>query len=353
VKLSLILIGEIFTEIISYTKLHDWIDFLIPIIIKKNVLDKNFIQEEAKNVLNNFSKNIHCTEGLLIFLKIIQDRNLKYSSKAYEFFLDLTEEISADKLKNKNNKTGIKWEFIFRELIEIAKIKKDPYPKRSKNIFSIFLKKLGIEFMEKLINDMLNLEDYLHFSKTDMISFSEISRKIIQNEKGNQNQNGTGNFESKSKEIITLKDHIKSLKNSEKIDKEEIEANNTNIYNEVEIMIFEPKNFKENTEKYYSSTKAKIPELVLTSSKKSEEFIKEIEQNEIKSNKKEIILEENPLKNDSIIFVKSANKAKTVTKINEKENDKNINEERPKNSIEVDLIKSSNIKNKDQENIIN
>ena len=67
VKISLILLSEIFSEVISHSKFSDWIEFLIPVVIKKNVLEKNYIHEEAKNVLNTFTKNIHCTECLTIF----------------------------------------------------------------------------------------------------------------------------------------------------------------------------------------------------------------------------------------------------------------------------------------------
>ena len=173
VKISLMLLSEIFTEVISHSKFPDWIEFLIPVVIKKNVLDRNFIHEEAQNVLNVFTKNIHSTEGLTIFLKIIQDKNLKYSFRSYELFLDMIEQIDTEKLK-----TGIKFESILKEIIEISKIKKNPYPNRFKSVMLILLKKLGEDFMEKMLNDMLNLEDYLYFSKTDIINFNEVSNEI-------------------------------------------------------------------------------------------------------------------------------------------------------------------------------
>lgn len=325
VKITLMLIAEIFTEIIPHAKFPEWIEALIPVVIKKSVLDKNFIQEEAKNVLKNFTKKIHNTEGLLILLKTIQDKNFKYSSKAYEMFLDIIEEFDIEKLK------GIKWENIFKELIEISKLKKDPYPKRFKNLFLILLKKLGMETIEKMQNEMLNLEDYLLFSKINFIAFNEICKKFIDEENGKS---------KKTKEKITLQDHILSLKNSEKFEKEKFEGSN-----EINaILVLQPNEYLEIKE----NENLKFPSLVLTSSQKSEGLKdKKNGENEIESVKKEIIIEENPLKNPLLIG-KNSSRSESKKKICEE----NINEERPKGSIEIELIKSSK-KNKDQENIVN
>ena len=192
VKISLILLGEIFSEVISHAKFADWIEFLIPVVIKKNVLDKNFIHEEAQKVLNIFTKNIHCTEGLTIFLKMIQDKNLKYSLRSYELFLDIIEEIDTEKLK-----TGIKLEPVLKEIIKISENKMNPYPNRCKNVITILLKKLGNDFMEKMLTEMLNLEDFLYFSKTEIIIFNDYVMDLIKTSEGLSK--------------VTLKEHIKSM----------------------------------------------------------------------------------------------------------------------------------------------
>jgi hypothetical protein len=395
VKLSLILISEIFSnnKIITHLKFPDWVDTLIPVVVKKNVLDKNFIQEEAKNSLIKFTKNIHTSEGLLIFLKIIQDKNLKYSSKAYELFLDITQEICEEKLKNSK---GIKWECIFKELIEISKIKKDPYPKRFKNLLLVLYKKLGVDTIEKLLNDMLNLVDYFYFTKTDMISLSEFFHKIIQEEIKNETS-------KKTKELISLQEHVKSLKNSEKNDKEKLETivndnNKCNILDE--ILILEAKRIslkEENDKEILNFSKVEIPQLILTSAKKSIDNLEE-EKNEKENDKKntniyndndnipieivlkreftkidnknedenetipqklEINIKENPLKNkvleklENIIGTSNSKiYQKSIKKNNSYEN-KNENEERPKDSIEVEPLSSLIKKSKNQENIIN
>jgi len=357
VKISLMLLSEIFSEVISHSKFPDWIEFLIPVVIKKNVLDRNFIGEEARNVLNTFTKNIHCTEGLTIFLKLIQDKNLKYSLRSYELFLDIIEEIDTEKLK-----TGIKWESILKEIIEISKIKKNPFPNRFKSLFSILLKKLGGDFMEKMLNDMLELEDYLYFSKKEMINFNETSIKLIQEEKG---------ISTKSKIKITLKEHIKSMKHSEKIENDLVLAQEEKEQEkEVEVKLATAsKNAKENLIMEKSSKK--MPELVLKSSvktvendvEKSASGSKVIEnengnvdastpvvKNE-NSAKKEIVIAENPLRNFSSVKKNENNNSPAMTGSKNLENINN--EERTKGNIEVDPLRSSVAKLKDQENIIN
>lgn len=351
VKITLMLISEIFSESNSHIKFPDWIENLIPIVIKKNVLDKNFIQEEAKICLGNFTRNIHSTEALLIFLKILQDKNLKYSTKAYELFIELVQNFDNEKI---GNLQLIKFEAIFKELIEISKIKKDPIAKRLKIIFIALLRKIGIEKMEKMLNDMLNLEDYLYFTKTDMICFNDICNKIILEEKGILKDN-------KNKNKISLQEHIKSLKNSESLNKEnysekEKASNTDNI--EVKITLGDPKDLKD----------SKIPILVLKSSKKvkiDEETLNRYSEQKIKEVKKEFkemnIIEENPLKNYKILSKTKSNGKKSNTASKKILENFNENEEREKGSIDIEMIKKSVKKsskkslmeNDDKENIVN
>lgn len=350
VKISLMLLTEIFSDLnsnLNHSKFSDWIEFLMPVVIRKNVLDRNYIQEEAKNVLNAFAQNIHCTEGLSIFLKIVQDKNLKYSLKAYESFLDIIEEIDTEKLK-----TGIKWEQILKEIIEISKMKKNPYPNRFKSLFSILLKKLGNEFMEKMLSEMLELGDYLYFSKTDMIQFNETAMKLIQEENIKA---------SKSKNKITLQEHIKSIKYSEKVENDLILAQEEQ---ESEAIQENPSQSKKQFEAI-SSSKASVrnpvmPELVCVSAKKEENIEKSAsgsknimsakkEENKTASGnpsaQKERVIDENPLKNYS---VKKENNSPAMS--SKKEN----NEERLKEALDVDPLRSSQkSSNKNQENIVN
>ena len=339
VKISLMLLGEIFSEVISHAKFADWIEFLVPVILKKNVLGKNMIDEEAKNVLTIFCKNIHCTEGLTIFLKYIQDKNLRYSSKSYELFLDIIEEIDTEKLQ-----TDIKWEPVLKEIIKISENR----PDKCEGVFTILLKKLGNDFMEKMLNDMLNLEDYLYFSKTEMTVFNNHALSLIQAEK--------------EPSTITLKEHIKSMKHSEKLEYDLIPAQEED----------EAKDSKE----VITSSK-KMPELVIYSAKKTEEKEKSVVNSKAKSeivddiveksasgsktiengcssdvvnesSKRSIVIAENPLKNCS-----SKKNEENNSPAMSKKMDVIDNEERPKGSVEVDPLRSSVAKLKDQENAIN
>jgi len=301
-------------------------------------------------VLNIFTKNIHCTEGLTIFLKMIQDKNLKYSLRSYELFLDIIEEIDTEKLKE-----GIKWEPVLKELMEISKMEKNPYPKRFKSIFTILQKKLGTEFFEIMLNDMLDLEDYLYFSKTEMINFNELSIKLIREEQ---------EINENSKQKKTIQEHIKD----EKLENDLLLAQEEEK---------EAKTLKENLEskeKTEVKSSKKIPELVLTSAvktiekqnsvlnSKAKSEIIEVEKSasgskviengsilviKLESAKKEIVIEENPLRNCSSI------KKNSPAMTGSKNMDKIENEERAKGTVEVDLLKSSAAKLKDQENIIN
>ena len=212
--------------------------------------------------------------------------------------------------------------------------------------------------------------------------------KLIYEEKG---------VNSKLKVKITLEEHIKSIKHSEKIENDLVLAQEENAKNanedgnekneEQEVTLVE----KEIQEVELPLSSKKIPELILKSSVKSNaksavkftDMEKEISpiKNEVqksasgskvienvfenrneytpvlrnekdKSSKKENVNEENPLKCSTIKKIEN-NNSPAMTGSKYKDNDLN-NEERTKENIEVDPLRLSSVKKlKEQENIIN
>ena len=200
VKLTLILLKEIFLDFSFNLKITEWIDFLIPQIIKKNILDKNFIQEEACKVIENFCKNIHYSQSLVCLLKLIKDKNVKYSNRSYELLNDIIKEYDQVNLIY-----STEWDFIFYEIVEISKIKRDPYNKRPFAILNLFQHKLGNDKFNGILEDFTRNPELNVYTKLEKENIIENIKKIIV--EGINSVNNSNKSKPKS-----LKEHLASIK---------------------------------------------------------------------------------------------------------------------------------------------
>jgi len=145
-KISLILLYELFSSV-NYDIHNEWIEAILPTVLAKTTFIQKFIKEEAFNVLNNCSKNIFYYSVLDILVQNIGNKNIHISDVAFEHYNQLIQNWNYTSLLKLNDLYKI-----FPKIIEIYKIKKDPYSKRAIKIIGILYEKIGKQNFGDLLN---------------------------------------------------------------------------------------------------------------------------------------------------------------------------------------------------------
>jgi len=145
-KISLILLSELFSD--DCKDIHsEWIEVILPLVFGKTTNLQKFIKEEANSVLFNCSKHMFYYEVLDIFVQNIGSKNLHAGEVAFECFSLLIQNWEFSSLCKL-----LDFHKILSKIIEIFKLKKEPFNKRAIKATGILFEKLGKNQFENLTN---------------------------------------------------------------------------------------------------------------------------------------------------------------------------------------------------------
>lgn len=234
-KVALTLVSEIFNTY-ETESVNEWIDSLLPEVLLKSAIDlKAFIKEEAVKCLKNFSENMFYPESIISLLKGIKNANTKISENAFETLIKLIQNYEIVSMKNLEN-----WKDIFTGMIEIYKMKRDPYIKRPLKIIKALQNKLGEDFVDQLFKDNLREKDLqiiLQIKKTTSSSGSEGTVRSSSNTSLRQRirdlNKGKSKVEKNEGLVLKENEELKLDANKEVVEigenKENIQPSNENI----------------------------------------------------------------------------------------------------------------------------
>jgi hypothetical protein len=199
-KVTLIFVYEIF-NFYEEEHVNKWISYLIPIVIKKSVLDPN-LKEISRYALQSLSENMFYEETILALLEEILNSNAKISVMSCFTLIRLINNYDIIVLENLQN-----WEEIFTIILENLRTyeeKRHQY-KNLLKILNTIQNKLGKQIFLQVIQTNLNnfllnlLNNYFPFekftrefssrSKTICLGFYQQNfRQSIKYDKGLKNQ---------------------------------------------------------------------------------------------------------------------------------------------------------------------
>ena len=187
-KIALVLMSELFSN--SKDIQLDWIDNLLPAVIAKAAFIQKFIKEEAINVLNNVSANMFVYHVLDILVQNVGNKNVSQSEAAFDCLCKLIDNWNEKQLVKINELPHI-----VPKIVEVYKLKKEPYNKKSLKIVMCLYEKLGKDNFEKMVN-VVELES------------KNMIENILKQAKEKQGM---------KKDSGNLRDHIKKVKDNDEI----------------------------------------------------------------------------------------------------------------------------------------
>lgn len=175
IKLSLILVTEIFSNYSSNFIYQNWILKLVPKVLSKVIHENEIIKGEAIKALQFLINNMFYIETSKILLFEIANKNISISNIAYNALIGYLDNIDLTSLEN-----IVDWTFFNQAIINLHSLKKDFYLKKAYKLFEYINQRFG-----NLNILTINMQEE---QRQDMIKVFEQKTKI-ENDKLKTNEN--------------------------------------------------------------------------------------------------------------------------------------------------------------------
>jgi hypothetical protein len=182
-KLSIMLVREVFmSQNLSSNNLK-YIKNLITCTLTQSVSMKAFIREESLAALENLSNNYYffSSNTLHVLIEEVGHKNLSHSENSFNIIIKIVENWSKEDIFSGTNYS--QWEGIYKQILNLYSMKREPFSKRACRIIEAIHMKFGEEDFQNILNS-LNLDNV---NKNNLLSMI----KSVQNTKNKSKQVGS------------------------------------------------------------------------------------------------------------------------------------------------------------------